>query len=177
MPELLLGCGARREKRLVWGGRKEWDGLVTLDINRDHNPDVVWDLTDTALPFDDNTFDEIHAYEVLEHTGQQGDWRFFFAQWSDFWRVLKPGGVFIGTSPAHRAVWAWGDPGHTRIVQMEQFVFLHQPSYTGQVGTTPMTDYRFVYQADFEPRALHTGVDTFEYVLEAIKPSRITGAS
>ena len=59
MAELLIGCGARREKRLTWGGRKEWDGLVTLDINSDHKPDVVWDLTDTALPFDDNTFEYV----------------------------------------------------------------------------------------------------------------------
>ncbi len=176
MPELLLGSGSRREKRLAWNCPQDWTELVTLDLNPAHKPDVLWDLNDPSLPFDDDTFDEIHAYEVLEHTGRQGDWRFFFAQWSDFWRVLKPGGVFIGTSPAYRAVWAWGDPGHTRIVQQEQFVFLHQPSYTGQVGTTPMTDYRFVYKADFEPRALHTGVDTFEYVLEAVKPSRITGA-
>ena len=134
MPELLIGAGSRHQKRLSWNDRDEWTKLVTLDINSDHKPDVVWDLNDTDLPFDDNTFDEIHAYEVLEHTGQQGDWRFFFAQWSGFWRILKPGGLFLGTSPAHRSNWAWGDPGHTRIVQEENFVFLHQPSYTGQVG-------------------------------------------
>ncbi len=177
MPELLIGAGSPHQKRLSWDDRDEWTKLVTLDINADHKPDVVWDLNDTDLPFDDNTFDEIHAYEVLEHTGQQGDWRFFFAQWSGFWRILKPGGLFLGTSPAHRSTWAWGDPGHTRIVQEENFVFLHQPSYTGQVGKSPMTDYRFVYEADFEPKALHTGTDTFQYVLEAVKPSRITRPS
>lgn len=174
MPELLIGCGSRREKLLGWKSSETWTDLVTLDINAEHKPDVVHDLTVLPLPFADDTFDEIHAYEVLEHTGQQGDWRFFFAQWSEFWRILKPGGLFIGSSPAFRSDWAWGDPGHTRIVQSENFVFLHQPSYTGQVGKTPMTDYRFVYEADFEPKALHTGKDTFEYVLEAVKPSRIT---
>lgn len=174
MPELLLGCGRRREKLLGWNGSESWTELVTLDINPDHKPDVVHDLTVLPLPFADDTFDEIHAYEVLEHIGQQGDWRTFFAQWSEFWRILKPGGLFLGTSPAFRSIWAWGDPGHTRIVQAENFVFLHQPSYTGQVGKTPMTDYRFVYEADFEPKALNTGKDTFEYVLEAVKPSRIT---
>jgi SAM-dependent methyltransferase len=174
MPELLIGAGAQRKKHLSWNDNDEWTKLVTLDINPDHKPDVVWDLNDTELPFEDDTFDEIHAYEVLEHTGQQGDWRFFFSQWSHFWRVLKPGGLFIGTSPSFRAVWAWGDPGHTRVVQEENFVFLHQPSYTAQVGVRHMTDYRFVYEADFEPLALNTGKDTFQFVLQAVKPSRIT---
>lgn len=173
MPELLIGAGSRHAKRLSWNDRDEWTDLVTLDINADHKPDVVHDLTLLPLPFADNTFDEIHAYEVLEHTGQQGDWRFFFAQWSEFWRILKPGGLFLGTSPAYRSTWAWGDPGHTRIIQEESFVFLHQPSYTAQVGKSPMTDYRFVYEADFEPLALNTGKDTFQYVLQAVKPSRI----
>lgn len=173
MAELLIGAGSNHSKRLAWDGKCEWTDLTTLDINADHKPDIVHDLTVLPLPFEADSFDEIHAYEVLEHTGQQGDWRFFFAQWSEFWRILKPGGIFFGTSPAHRSMWAWGDPGHTRIVQAENFVFLHQPSYAAQVGKSPMTDYRFAYQADFEPLELNTGKDTFTYVLQAIKPSRI----
>ena len=174
MPELLLGAGSNHNKRLAWDGKREWTDLVTLDFNADHNPDVVHDLNVVPLPFEDNTFDEIHAYEVMEHLGRQGDWAFFFAQWSDLWRIMKPGAKFFGTSPAFKSIWAWGAPGHTRSVQAENFVFLHQPSYTGQVGKTPMTDYRFCYEADFEPIEFHTGVDTFSYVLEAVKPSRIT---
>lgn len=172
--ELLIGCGAKRCKNIIWRGRSEWDGLVTLDMTDRHKPDVVHDLTVLPLPFDADTFDEIHAYEVLEHTGQQGDWKFFFAQFSDFWRILKPGGVLIGTSPAPNSQWTWGDPGHTRVMSLESFVFLHQPSYTAQVGRTAMTDYRFCYEADFQPHMLKTEGGNFQYVLEAIKPSRIT---
>lgn len=172
--ELLIGAGSRRHKHLTWGGRAEWSGLLTLDINPDHKPDVVHDLTVLPLPFADNTFDEIHAYEVLEHIGQQGDWRFFFAQFSEFWRILKPGGVLLGTSPASDSNWAWGDPGHTRVISLEAFTFLVQPQYTAQVGVTPMTDYRFVYKADFEPRLLQIKDGGFHYIIEAVKPSRIS---
>jgi SAM-dependent methyltransferase len=172
--ELLVGAGSRRIKHLVWQGRSEWTALVTLDINADHKPDVVHDLTVLPLPFADDTFDEIHAYEVLEHTGQQGDWRFFFAQFSEFWRILKPDGVLIGTSPAPGSDWAWGDPGHTRVMSKEAMTFLVQRQYTAQVGVTPMTDYRFVYKADFEPRLLRVEGAGFHYILQAIKPSRIT---
>jgi len=175
MPELLIGCGQRLNKLMAWNGRREWAGRVTLDINPDHKPDVVHDLTVFPLPFEDDTFEEIHAYEVLEHTGQQGDWRFFFAQFSELYRILKPGGVIIGTSPAPRSLWAWGDPGHTRIMSPEAFVFLDQSQYTAQVGKTPMTDYRFVYEADFTPQHIKINpAGVFEYVLEAVKPSRIT---
>jgi hypothetical protein len=38
-----------------------------------------------------------------------------------------------------------------------------------------MTDYRFAYKADFEPRVLEQNGDhQFLYVLEAIKPSRVS---
>jgi len=172
--ELLLGAGSRHVKQLTWGGRAEWSALTTLDINPDHKPDVVHDLTVLPLPFADDTFEEVHAYEVLEHIGQQGDWRTFFAQFSEFWRILKPGGVLCGTSPAPTSRWAWGDPGHTRVLSPEAFTFLVQPQYTNQVGVTPMTDYRFVYRADFEPRLLTVDEGQFYYIMEAIKPSRIS---
>lgn len=156
------------------GGRAEWSALTTLDINDDVGADVIHDIAKLPLPFPDNAFDEVHAYEVMEHVGQQGDWRFFFAQWSDLWRILKPGGLFVGTSPAPDSQWAWGDPGHTRIVGPECMTFLSQRAYTDQVGVTPMTDYRFVYRADFEPRLLQKQGTQFIYILEAIKPSRIS---
>jgi SAM-dependent methyltransferase len=153
--------------------KPDWDHLVTLDINADHNPDVVHDLNVTPYPFAESIFDEIHAYEVMEHLGRQGEYSGFFDQWSEMWRILKPGGVFVGTSPALKSNWLWGDPGHTRVVSQECLVFLSQEQYQMQVGKTPMTDYRFCYKADFEPLHIKTEADTFVYVMQAIKPSRI----
>lgn len=172
--ELLIGSGSKHEKRLRFPGKKEWTKLVTLDINPDHKPDVVWDLTQRPLPFEDDTFDEIHAYEVLEHLGQQGDWRTFFAEWSEWWRILKPGGLICGTSPMWNSPWAWGDPGHTRIICREMLTYLHQTEYTQQIGTTAMTDYRFVYKADFDCCHCREKDGTFEYGMTAVKPSRIS---
>jgi len=168
--ELLLGCGNDRSKRVVFDEISEgWTDLVTLDMDPSCKPDVVHDMDEIPLPFDDDMFHEIHAYEVLEHTGFQGDWRFFFNQFSDFWRILKPGGYLIGTVPMWHNVWAWADPGHRRVIAPETFVFLSQREYQSQVGVTKMTDYRDYYEADFDLIAKDESESTFGFVLQAVK--------
>ncbi len=170
--ELLIGCGSRRHKIVHIGYRgEEWTNLTTLDINPDHKPDVVADLCHFPYPFKDDSFDEIHAYEVLEHTGAQGDYKFFFAQFSELWRILRPNGVLCGTCPHRESVWAWGDPSHTRIVQPEQFTFLSQAEYKKQVGVTPMSDFRYLYKADFKMVMCNNDKMSgcFSFALQAIK--------
>jgi hypothetical protein len=117
----------------------------------------------------DNTFDEIHAYEVLEHIGQQGDYITFFAQFSEFWRILKPGGLFFATCPSVTSRWAWGDPSHTRVIQPETLVFLSQKEYTKQVGVTAMSDFRHIYTADFDVLMSHDDGEIHRFVMRAIK--------
>jgi predicted SAM-dependent methyltransferase len=166
--ELLIGCGSNHTKRLSADGTKVWSNLTTLDYNADHNPDVVHDLMALPLPFVCNEFDEIHAYEVLEHLGQQGDYKLFFAQFSEFWRLLKPNGHFLATCPSRNSVWAYGDPSHTRIMQLEQLVFLSQREYKLQVGKTPMSDFRNIYKADFQTVFQEDDGETIRFVLQAI---------
>jgi SAM-dependent methyltransferase len=178
--ELLLGCGRKRVKEITLEGLSpEWSSLTTLDFNAAHGPDIVHDLDQLPYPFEDNSFDEIHAYEVMEHLGRQGDWKFFFAQFDELYRILKPDGQFYGTSPSWFSPWAWGDPGHTRIIGLEQFFYLSRPNYSAEVGVTAMTDYRFCYQGDFEPLVIDSMKDQngkqigrTVYVLQAKKPRR-----
>ena len=169
--ELLIGCGSNRERKLWVGDQKEWSNLVTLDYEARHKPDFVHDLH-LPLPFEDNTADSISAFEVLEHLGTQGDYKFFFWQFSDFWRVLKPGGVMLGTVPLPSSPWAWGDPSHTRVIPKESFTFLVQPQYDAQVGISPMSDFRSVYRADFDILHLADNGHCLEFGLQAVKPSR-----
>ena len=174
MTELLLGSGNSRAKRIYRTGHEEWEALTTLDIDPNCKPDIVWDLNELPLPFEDNTFDEIHSVHCLEHHGgPQGNWRAFFDFFSDIWRILKPNGYFFGIVPALSSRWLWTDPGHVRAISLETLMFLDQDEYKKQIGVTNMTDYRHWYKADFALRYSQEEDDEYRFILEAIKPSRL----
>ena len=167
--ELLIGCGNNRNKKLKTLEIPDtWQGLTTLDIDAGTGCDVVHDLNVLPLPFADDSFDEIHAYEVLEHLGQQGDYKLFFKQFSEFHRILKPDGYLLATVPAKDSPWALGDPSHSRIITPEQLIFLRQSSYE-QVGKTSMSDFRHIYKADFDIVYQAESDGCFYFILRAIK--------
>lgn len=170
MPELLIGCGNSRIKKL--GVDREWKDLVTLDHDPNCGADIAHDLDHVPWPLGEDTFDEVHAYEVLEHLGSQGDFHAFFAHFSEIYRVLKPGGMLLATVPAWDDVWAWSDPSHRRIITRESLVFLDREQYAKQVGVTAMTDFRWLWHGDFEPIAATTENGCFKFALKAHKPVR-----
>jgi predicted SAM-dependent methyltransferase len=166
--ELLIGCGSNHKKQIIINNDDCFQNVVTLDNNADHNPDVVWDLTQHPLPFSDNEFDEIHAYEVLEHLAYQGDYKFFFSEFSEYWRILKNGGRFVATVPSRKSRWAFGDPSHKRVIVLENLGFLSQKQYEG-VGRTCVSDFRSIYKADYNLVWLQETDEQLQFILEAIK--------
>lgn len=151
MKELLLGAGTNQTRRVVLeGGSETWTNLTTLDINPAAKPNIVWDLNKLPYPMKTNEFDEIHAYEVLEHVGHQGDWKFFFKQFDEFARILKHKGLLCITTPKLTSAWLWGDPGHTRYLGPESYVFLDREAYQKQLGVTTMTDYRPYFKSHWK---------------------------
>ncbi len=170
MKELIIGCGQHKKKILLPPNKEGYENPVTLDINPNVKPDIVHDLEVLPLPFDDNEFDEIHAYEVLEHTGEQGDYKFFFKQFIEFWRILKQGGLFCATVPTFDSMWAWGDPSHKRIINQGTLVFLSQDEYIQQIdeGGSPMTDFRYIYKADFKTVHSDTIGNNYYFILQKV---------
>lgn len=142
---LLLGCGRNHALRMGPQGRESLPEIVTLDMSPDVGADFVWNLERHPLPFDDESFDELHAYDVLEHLGTQGDWRGYFDEFADYWRILKPGGRFYIAVPIGES--AFADPGHTRFFQTNHFRLLSQRAYD---ESTDITDYRWYWKRDFE---------------------------
>lgn len=127
-------------------------------------------------------WDEIHAYEVLEHLGQQGDATSFFAQFSELYRLLKPNGYLCATVPSRFSPWLWGDPSHRRVIVPESLTFLDQEQYKIQIDRriaehqypSNMSDFRdsLGYRADFKLVDQHDNRTTFTFILQAVKPSR-----
>lgn len=157
MKSLLIGCGNSRVKKVALSNETEWSGeLVTLDMNPDCKPDVLFDMGTVmftmggkVLPFADEEFDEIGAYDVLEHWGFQGDWRAWFGEFAEYWRILKPGGKFGAIVPIGED--ALVDPGHTRFIHANWFLFLNQQFYERALAAgKQVTDYRWFWRKNFD---------------------------
>jgi predicted SAM-dependent methyltransferase len=63
------------------------EGFETLDISKRDNVDYVADASE-RLPFENDTFDIIHASHILEHI----DWKKSESTIAEWVRILKPGG-------------------------------------------------------------------------------------
>ncbi len=173
---------------------ERWQNLTTVDLNPECKPDFCTDLNTldlgfSELPLDErllellepaecgrrfrtNTFEEIHAYEVLEHLGRLGDAASFFRDFGELWRILTPGGFLCATVPSRYSQWLWGDPGHTRAILPASLVFLGRPHYDSYVGSSPSSDYRTLYAGDFDIIRTHDDEKTHTFVLQAVKPIR-----
>ena len=144
---LMLGAGTCPPMRRIQGpdsAPEEETEWTTLDISPAAKPDYVFDLeviNGSTYNLPGGRYDEIHAYDVLEHFGRQGDYRGFFYTFNAFHRALVPGGLLFATVPEHDSIWAWGDPGHTRVILPQTIAYLEKEHYQ-QLGRTRCTDYR-----------------------------------
>ncbi len=152
---LLIGCGNNHAKQVQFDGSVEWTGeLVKLDINPDCGADVLFDMDEVSvkrgrMPFDDESFDEMGAYNTMEHWGRQGDFRGWFHECSEYWRIMKPGAQFSILVPIGQD--ALADPGHTRFFQANYFGFLSQEFYKrNEQIKSCFTDYRWLWKLNFD---------------------------
>lgn len=73
------------------------------------------------LPFEDNMFDSVSAYDFIEHIPREiidnGNMSFpFIHVMNEVYRVLKPGGKFYALTPAYPKESAFTDPTHVNII-------------------------------------------------------------
>lgn len=120
-------------------------------------------------------WDEIHAYQVLEHLGRLGDAHAFFKQFEELHRILKPGGYLVASVPSRYSEGLWGDPSHARAIVPMHLAFLDQAEYVKQcdgANPTAMSDFRSIYRGDFRLIDQHDNRTDFIFILQAVKPSR-----
>lgn len=154
MKTLLLGTTPDRtnKKRVKFelSPSSHFEGEVfTLDIQGENSDThCVFDLENLHamdnLPYDNEMFDEIHAYEIIEHYGMQGDYRGFFREFAEYWRILRPGGLMMISCPMWDSPWSIGDPGHCRMFAKQSFSWLVEEHYEqiDDGSGSSCTDYR-----------------------------------
>jgi len=109
---LNIGCGF---------SKYEVDNVTNLDASASCKPDVIWDLNETPLPFEDNTFDLVIANHILEHLPRW--WECF----SELSRVTKVDGVV--------EVWVPGSGSDSIHGFRDHVNEINQCSFFGVYGT------------------------------------------
>ena len=79
------------------------------------------DLSVEPIPYESNFLDFCTAFDVLEHiprlSWQNGTSRLAFLElMNEIHRVLKPGGLFLHSTPAYPSKQAFQDPTHTNMI-------------------------------------------------------------
>ncbi len=100
------------------------DALYGVDV-RDNLAGTIRraDLVIEPIPFDDDGFDYVTAYDFIEHVPRvvyaPQRRNAFVELMNEVHRVLKPGGLFLSHTPAHPHGVAFRDPTHVNIITDE----------------------------------------------------------
>jgi len=125
-----LGCGLDAKNPY------NMDELYGCDI-RDRSPDDLSlnfnyfraNLSLDSIPFSDNFFDSVSAYDFLEHIPRQMllpngvSANPFVNLMSEIYRVLKPGGFFLASTPVYPHIAAFSDPTHVNFITKKTHLY------------------------------------------------------
>ncbi|MDC1131819.1 class I SAM-dependent methyltransferase [Gammaproteobacteria bacterium] len=116
-----LGCG--NNPKNPFNAKKVY-GLDLFD-NKDLNIQFC-KLGFVKLPFDDNHFDYITAFDLIEHIPRyyencpEGNTPFIFLM-NEIWRVLKNEGIFLSHTPIYPFPEVFQDPTHNNFLTSDTF--------------------------------------------------------
>lgn len=128
MIHLDIGCGRNP--------RNPYDASEVHGVDID--PDVIKlgknykyaNIAIESLPYKDNFFDSISAFDVLEHIPRQAiDFEKntiklpFIQLMNEVWRILKPNGLFYALTPAFPAKEAFQDPTHVNFITIDSYIY------------------------------------------------------
>jgi SAM-dependent methyltransferase len=127
-----LGCGTKPRNPY------QREQLFGVDIRAHSEAGVEVrqaNLVMAPIPYPDNFFDSVSAYDFLEHVPRvlpgtlPGTTRFPFVElMNEIWRVLVPGGRLYAITPAFPHPAAFQDPTHVNIITAKTHDYFTRPS-------------------------------------------------
>jgi len=100
-------------------------GYVNVDCRKEVNPDMCIDLEISMWPWEDNSVDEIMAFDFLEHIHQDK----VVEVMKEIHRILKPGGTLSFQVPSTDGRGAWQDPFHVSYWNLNSFLYYTDSNY------------------------------------------------
>ena len=104
MRNLNIGCG-----------EKDFPDCVNVDIRHTYITHLIYDLEKFPYPFEDNEFENIYAYDILEHLTD------VMAVMEELHRILKVGGKLFIRTNNWRFENAFTDPTHKHFFTLRSF--------------------------------------------------------
>jgi SAM-dependent methyltransferase len=158
-----LGCGTKPRNPY------QRDRLYGVDIRAGLSaPGVAQilaaNLSCQPIPFDNNQFDSVSAYDFLEHVPRaaldfaNNRTHFPFVElMNEVWRVLKPGGLFYAVTPAYPHEKAFRDPTHVNVIAAKTQRYFTQPELLGRMygfggEFKLLRQHRVHIRGEYEPR-------------------------
>ena len=123
-----IGCGSAKHP-----------GAIGLDISADTDADVVHDLDDLPLPFEDSSFDQVLMQDVIEHVAEP------IRVMEDLHRICRNGARIQLRTPHFSSALAYGDPTHRH--------------YFGRIAIESLAEPRFAHYTPVRFRVVHITLD------------------
>lgn len=107
----------------------------------------------SGLPFPDDTFSSVSAFDVVEHvpryhvdeSGQVSNP--FISLMNEVYRILTPGGVFLAVTPAYPSGAAFQDPTHVNFITKRTIgYFAGEQAFARELGYGFTGRYRLLHQ-------------------------------
>ncbi|VVB90292.1 Methyltransferase domain protein [uncultured archaeon] len=109
-----LGCGSRKQK-----------GYIGVDTAKLEGVDIVYDVNENGLPFEDNTIDLVYSNFLFEHIIN------FIPFMQELYRICRNGAIIKASFPQWSSVTQWKDPTHKQVITIETFRYFTDDKWYG----------------------------------------------
>jgi len=114
-----LGCGS-----------KILSGYINVDVRNLPGVDMIYDVAHDGMYFQNNTVDEVRAYDFLEHVPQN---QVVFLI-DEIWRTLKPNGIFESSTPSTDGRGAFQNPTHISFWNCNSWLYWMYDELREEIG-------------------------------------------